>query len=251
MKIRLKAIILIALVALIVPILLGYSASFLGAAGNNYVNLHANSKNLVNSQCMACHNTLTQTGRETEGGDTIGAHRKHFLTVFLNFVNNYSTTPTTTASNGCAWCHQNTVFDGFGTASPWTGSRGTHLGMGQGYEGDLSGNTTVTFSSPIRKNVDPLVCLDCHGTATNPPTHDAWLNGSTGSIDNCGEVTNCHDSSGPAGVRIQDAHDSSNATDTTSGVWGIDQRFANSFSYCLLCHGGQALFETTETTGTW
>ena len=259
MKIRLKAIILIALVALIVPILLGYSSSFLGAHPHNYVDEHADSKSYNNSECVACHTTLVENGRDTEGGNTTGAHRKHFLTVFLNFVNNYSDTPTITETFGCAWCHQRTVFDGVGISNAWTGASGTNLGWGQGLEGDLSylGTDTVTNGlatdtiPPVRNNVDPAICLDCHGQATSPPTHAAWIAGSTGTISNCGEITSCHDASGPPEVRIQDAHASSNSTSTESGVWGIDQRYANSFAYCLLCHGGQVLYQQEETTGTW
>jgi len=244
MKVRLKAIMLVGLLILIVPILLGYTSSIIGASHDNNVDRHADSKSYSNSQCVACHTTLTENGRETDGGNTTGAHRKHFLSVFLNFVNNYSEAPVSTASNGCAKCHNATVLDGVGISNAWTGASGTNLGWGQGLEGDLSGHTTVDTWTipPIRNNVDPAICLDCHGTATSPVSH-------VGDISNCGENTSCHGAGGT--VPIATAHASSNATSTTSGVWGIDQRYANSFSYCLLCHGGQDLFLANETTGTW
>ncbi len=248
MKVRLKAIMLIATLALIVPVLLGYTSSIIGATSHNQVLTHSNSKAYTNADCVNCHTTLTENGRDTEGGNIPGAHRKHFLSVFLNFVNNYSTTPTTTASYGCAQCHEETVFDGVGISNAWTGAKGDGTGMGQGLEGDLSGHTTVATVTipPIRKQVDPAVCLDCHGTALNSAQeHSDAI--TAGTLENCG-ADECH-GSGSSAIAV--VHASSNPSDTTTGTWGIDQRYANSFSYCPLCHGGQALYQSGETTGSW
>ena len=245
MKVRLKAIMLIGLLILIVPILLGYTSSIIGASHSNNVDVHANSKNYSNDTCTACHTTLTENGRDTEGGQVPGAHRKHFLSVFLNFANNYATAPTGTASYGCAKCHNATVLDGVGISNAWTGASGDNTGWGQGLEGDLSGHTTVssTDTPPIRKQVDPAICLDCHGTATNPATHAAETD-----ISNC-TAAGCHGAGDTEDVAV--VHASSNPAGGATGVWGIDQRYANSASYCTLCHGGQAWYTATETIGTW
>lgn len=247
MKIHLKTIVVVGLLALLIPVLLGYVATT-GAVSSNTTADHANSKNINNSQCNGCHAYLSYV--QTGAGGESNAHRRHFLTVFLNFANNYYVTdPVNDTSYGCARCHQETAL---------------------GYEGDISyiGNsetspTTVTVASnPARKLVSSDFCERCHGqfnlfSLTSTPTaHSLVATESGGKIkitsNTCVATGACHISvgTGKSGALAHGSGPFSSTTstaDNTSSIWWVDQRYANADSNCARCHGALAWFQTTET----
>ncbi len=236
MKVFLKTILVLGVSML----LLALTVSYVGGVptlGTNYVRTHTESSSMQNSECVKCHNTLTENGRDTEGGNIPGAHRRHFLSIFLNFENIYSLNSTMVADNdpilyGCAHCHAQTIFKGMGTRNSWTGGTGFGLGFGQSIENDLSyDSANGTGTPPAGRQVDPEICRFCHGKIADGSTHiaagvdsDTYCGGEGGS--------SCH-WSGVWSPQVQ--HDPSVIGST--GIF-IDNRYTNSMTYCNLCHGG-------------
>lgn len=263
MKIHLKMIVVVGLIALLVPILLGYVA-ITGASHRNLIREHEFSKNYTNDTCTAagCHTTLTKN--ESKDVQNLAAHRRHFLTVFLNFAKNYVTgAPPSATSYGCGKCHGRTPYGG-----------GVGAGLGSGYEGDVSyswdssettaadPNSTPTVSSYMgnvaRKLVNPQFCRTCHGD------FKAGSGGASGHNNTDLAVTDprgcllgsCHNGSGGTGDSPQTAHGSGPIGSTTqtpspwAGAWWIDQRYANAKDFCARCHGELQWYQVEETNPT-
>lgn len=227
MKSYVKLLLLVALVALMMPLVLGYGIGPIGASHPNTIGDHARSKTIANYTCNGCHNRMIRN--ESTDPNHLAAHRRHFASAFLNFIES-----TNTANSGCGDCHQETVYE---NNSYPTNDSNNGVGLGSGYEGDLSYtdtdtvNTTATFARAARKQVKPDACESCHG-AFPKGKHDGVNLAKTAPRD-C-VTSSCHNTT---------AHSDRHAAATY-----INSRYANSSTFCARCHGELAWFETTETT---
>ncbi len=225
MKNQFKLLLVVGLLALMMPLLFG-ALGPVGASSSEIVADHADSKNIDNATCNNCHdpNELDPNSSEFSG-----AHRRHFLTAFLNF---YGSTPADNVGNyGCGTCHDETVYGG-----------GVGEGLGSGYEGDLSYATAETtdvaqaFGRAARKGVKPDVCESCHGQ----------FNGATpGHVsvtvqNSCVSSGSCHVDPGTGG----------DAATKHSSVGYINTDHADSPTFCSRCHGENAWYLTVETSAT-
>ena len=102
MRSHLKVLLVVGLLTLMMPLLFGYLAGPSGAAHPNTVSDHANSKTITNATCNNCHDRMTTN--ETSNANYAAAHRRHFVSAFLNFIES-----TSTAGNGCGRCHDTTA----------------------------------------------------------------------------------------------------------------------------------------------
>lgn len=258
MKIRLKAIMLLGLLALLIPLLLSYVGGVSGAASPNVVGQHQSAKTVNNSTCNGCHDKLA-TDESTDPNNS-SAHRRHIVSAFLNFASNYtvSGTPATDTSYGCGRCHREAIYGG-----------GVKEAMGNGFEGDLSYADTDTpnatdsagrWNRAERKQVDPNWCARCHGSFRTTRTSDGaaipdHLVGGipVAQVDPRGCTSGCHDGVGP-GPSPSTAHGAtalgSSTADSGAGSWWVDQRYANAKDYCLRCHGELQWFQVPETNPT-
>ncbi len=229
MKSYVKVLFLLGLVALMMPLLLGYAIGPIGASHTNTIGTHADSKSLDNLTCNNCHNRLASN--ESQDNTYLAAPRRHFLTAFLNFTD--STDPST--SDGCGDCHEETIYGGNEYRE---NASGNGDGLGSGYEGDLSYTDTDTpnsadFARAAMKQVKPDVCETCHGSF-NTAAHDS-NDYATDAPTGCQDT--CHD--GGNGEDPGNMHDS---------IDYINTRYAESTVFCVRCHGELALYLTAETT---
>lgn len=237
MKIHLKTIVVVGLLALLIPVLLGYVATT-GAVSSNTTKQHAESKNVDNKTCNGCHDYLAnpQTGA---GGDQ-NAHRRHFVTGFLNFANNYAANPLTDTSYGCAKCHMES-------------------NMARVYENDTSYNTTASAYNVTSKQVRPDWCQRCHGQFVGSPSASATAHGGLTTASTCVTST-CHTIGGGSGkddatfggdpLVVHGSGPLSSTTTAEQGAWWVDQRYANSSAFCSRCHGALAWYQADETNPT-
>ena len=272
MKINLKIVMTLGLLLLVMPLLFGYAA-FVGADAPNLTNLHANSKDVSNTLCRSCHQNVTGAAAGTNG-NLLNSHKRHFMSVFLNFGSNYVNVaggPGQDVSSGCARCHQETIYsDQEAAVQRNLNTNGSAIqyvawgptGMG-GLEGDLSyadGETTgstgpndttgTAGDPPTGKEVNPQFCNTCHGTlkydagGVHTDTVNFTNDGGDVAIPNnprgCEDGT-CHD--GGNGESAVVAH----GANPWSGTSWIDQRYANSSSWCYRCHGELDFYQTNET----
>ncbi len=212
----------ISLIIIIVAVLSGVAVtSALGAV--NETKVHQNSKDYQSKTCNDCHDYLSRN--ESTDRQYLAAHRRHFLSVFLNFFDSQGG-----VDYGCAKCHQETTPPTY-------------------YEG----NTSVTkpdAENELNREVRPGVCIECHGMFRT--TKHKFDGVEYDYVALRTECTSCHNPDGP-GLRPEDAHgaaplESSSSIDPfTAGVWWINQRYANTKSFCSRCHGGLAWFQVEET----
>lgn len=184
MKNHLKILIAAGLLILLLP-LFGYVA-ITGAAPDNLIKRHQESKDISNVACRSCHGKVVDAAAGTSG-NVLNAHKRHAMSVFLNFASNYVPgNPAADISMGCAKCHQATVYGDDEADVQKTyeadGSAIRYIDWGNlgGYEGDLSyitdtdtlSVTTETTSpndetgggnAPVRKKVNVQFCRRCHG----------------------------------------------------------------------------------------
>ena len=230
MKSYVKVLFLLGLVALMMPLLLGYAIGPIGASHTNTIGDHADSKSLDNGTCNGCHDRLARN--ESTDVNNLSAHRRHFATAFLNFASDGSGT-------GCAACHEETVYG----SNAWpTLDSGNGDGLGSDIEGDLSYNDTdsannnADFARVARKQVKPDVCESCHGA------FDADSVGHGGNDyvtdDPRGCAVDCHVPGGGGSAGDPDsAHSSADY---------INTRYASSSVFCVRCHGELAWYQTNE-----
>ncbi len=275
MKINLKIVMTLGLLLLVMPLLFGYAA-FVGADAPNLTDLHANSKDVSNTLCRSCHQNVTGAAAGTNG-NLLNSHKRHFMSVFLNFGSNYVDPaiiggPGADVSSGCAKCHQETIYGDQESAvqrnfEPADSAIQNISWDPQGsYENDGSyayeettdslgpNDTTGTAGdAPTGKKVNPAFCLSCHGTLKYDATPGSEVHTDTVNFTNVGdvavpnnprgcEVGTCH--GGGNGESAVDAH----GTDPWGGgtSW-IDQRYANASQWCYRCHGELDWYQTNET----
>lgn len=224
MKNLFKLLMVVGLLAIMLPMLFGVLGP-VGAGPTEIVKDHADSKNIDNATCIGCHDP-----NELDPNDAAyaGAHRRHFMSAFLNFYDVDQT------SKGCGRCHIESVYGG-----------GVGEGLGSGYEGDLSyastGTENADFERAANKQVKPDVCETCHGQFSP--------NGHSGVSTNQGCVKGtCHVSGGSGGDAETKHAVASVGSSTTAGYINAD--YAVSPTFCLRCHGELAWFLTTETSNT-
>ena len=222
MRNQLKLLMVVGLLALMMPLLFG-ALSSVGASNSDIVADHADSKNIDNATCNGCHDPNELDPNDAE---VSGAHRRHFLSAFLNF---YGNPPS--GSTGCGDCHEESVYGG-----------GVGEGLGSGYEGDLSYATAETtdaaqaYGRDARKGVKPDVCESCHGQFLSSLAGHASV-----TVENsCVSTGSCHVSAGTGG----------DAATEHSAVGYINTDHANSPTFCSRCHGENAWYLTEETTQT-
>lgn len=228
MKNYLKILMAVGLLAVMMPWLLAYIAGPAGANHPTPVKDHQFSGNISSSACSVCHDALTH-----EKGTVAqpGVHKTHLMSTWLKFE--------------CSDCHEETVYDDsayWGTAignsgAEEDGGNSAKNAFGSGLEGDLSYNDTdapnttsiANFKRGARKQVKPGVCNSCHGKYNSAsPSH-------VGTTINTGCV-----STGGAGCHAVPA------TLTTQHTASYVQNYANP-TFCKLCHGANAWYQTTET----
>ena len=240
MKVSGKKVIMLAVLAVSVSLVLAFMGGVAAAAtGTSLLDSHRETSGMTSEACINCHpQVMTENSLDPDfSGDGsmkgIGAHRRHFLSVFLNFVGNYSLTSST---NGCGKCHVETALTGtFNDAAGAPGSKHNS------YEGDTSYTTTDTVGTVIRKSVRPSTCVTCHGgyqTVSSPVAHTV-----ANTKDNPRGCMNgtCHD--GTNGTTPAVAHGAGAGT----GAFWIDQRYANSPVFCARCHGELQWFQVPES----
>ena len=154
------------------------------------------------------------------------AHRRHFLSVFLNFADNQGGVD----AYGCAKCHQETTPPAY-------------------YEGNVS-VTNLDAVNELSREVRPGVCLECHGMFRKTKHKFDGIEYDYVALRI--ECTSCHNPDGP-GLDPEIAHgaaplESSSSIDPfTAVIWWINQRYTNTKSFCPRCHGGLAWFQVEET----
>lgn len=224
MRSHLKILLVVGLLALMMPFLLGYLAGPGVAAHPNTIGDHANSKNITNETCNGCHDRMVTN----EGNGTYaGAHRRHFVSAFLNFI---GTDPS--ADKGCGKCHEETVYGGNSYLE-----RESFAGLGSGYEGDLSYADTDTpnggnFVRAARKQVKPDVCESCHGKFNTAGSHGGLNLVQTD----------------PRGCERSVCHTAGDVVTSHAAATYINSRYANSSVYCGRCHGELQWYQTAETS---
>ncbi len=271
MKINLKIVMTLGLLLLVMPLLFGYIATT-GAQAPNLANLHENSKDVSNTLCRSCHVNVANAAAGTTG-NLLNVHKRHNLSVFLNFASNFVDTatvggPGADISSGCARCHQETVYgdneaavqrnfepDDSAIQSIAFGS------FGNNYEGDLSAhggetsgsagpNDTSTVSGdnpPVNKDVNPRWCVTCHGSLQL--TGHEGTNFTTDTVSavpldpGACLAGDCHDGGGGNGLDPVVEH----GANPWSGISWIDQRYANSETWCYRCHGELSWYQVNET----
>ena len=128
--------IVISLMIVIVTVLLGVAVtSALGAV--NETDVHQNSKSYQTKTCNDCHDKYSTVSGGA--GGWWDAHRRHFVSVFLNFADNQGGVD----AYGCAKCHQETTPPTY-------------------YEGNAS-VTKPDAANELNREVRPGVCRECHG----------------------------------------------------------------------------------------
>jgi hypothetical protein len=134
-------------------VLLGVVIAYISvsvAGSINVIDKHKNAATnaINNTECLSCHdNILVQTSPANSTTDPqLSGHKRHFMTVFLNFANNVATgLGGGTNDRGCVKCHPKTDIND-------------------------SGGYSEVFS---RKQVDPQLCLKCHGKFKATTNHQA------------------------------------------------------------------------------
>jgi len=245
MRSYLKIFMVVGLLALMMPLLLGYLAGPGVATMANTTGDHANSKTMTNETCMGCHSTTTWFNNGIYGN----AHKRHLSSAFLNFATN-----SPSVDKGCGRCHQESVYGG---NIYYSGQN--YGGQGSSLEGDLSytdsnvysttnsipGGNAGEFRRAARKQVKADVCESCHGQFNtvpgSGPTGHNGVNLAQTSPNGCVVMPGgCHTSTGTGGDPV--------AKHVT--VSYINQGYANSTVFCARCHGGLAWYQTTETSAT-
>ena len=232
MRNYLKVLMVVGLLTLMMPLLLGYLAGPIGAAHPNTIGDHQYSKNITNETCDDCHDQFSKLPNDPVDRN---AHRVHAVSAALEF---YTNNPS--VDKGCGKCHEESVYGG--NVYYGAGIVPGYEGLGSGLEGDLSYTDTDTpntgsFVRAARKQVKPDVCESCHGQFNGATPSHALVPVNSG---NCIVSGSCHVSA-PTGGDPVVQHAAANY---------IDQAFANSTTYCGLCHGALAWYQTTETTAT-
>lgn len=229
MRSYLKILLVVGLLMLMMPLLLGYLAGPSVATHPNAVGDHANSKDITNETCNGCHDIGNRLPNDATKPN---AHRRHFVSAFLNFWTNDPS-----VDKGCGRCHEESVYGG---NAYYSGQ--SYAGLGSGLEGDLSYTDNNSPSTPdsaraARKQVKPDVCESCHGQF-NSAAHGGNLVQTD--PNGCVVAGTCHADAGTGGAAA-DVHDAASY---------INQSYANSSVYCGRCHGALAWFQTTETSAT-
>src|SRR3972149_10337151 len=102
MRSHLKILMVVGLLTLMMPLLLVYLAGPIGAAHPNTIGDHANSKNITNETCNGCHDIANRLPNDATRPN---AHRRHFVSAFLNFWTNNPS-----VDKGCGRGHRETGY---------------------------------------------------------------------------------------------------------------------------------------------
>jgi len=232
MRSHLKILMVVGLLALMMPLLLGYLAGPSAATHPNTTGDHATSKTMTNSTCSGCHDPNAWYNSSVASN----AHRRHFLSAFLNFATNNPD-----VDKGCGRCHEESIYGG----NAYEANK-SYAGMGSGLEGDLSytdnnAPSTAAFTRVARKQVKADVCQSCHGQFNKDAVGHGGVNLAQTNPNGCVvSPSGCHTSAGTGG----------DPTVVHDAATYINQNYANSTVYCSRCHGGLAWYQTTETSAT-
>lgn len=197
-----------------------YSGMVVAATDNN-VSIHANLTTTLNATCTACH----PKQRNERSLGVVPATR--ILTAHRR--------------------HQVTGFLRFQCRTCHTSA-------------ELGNDDSVTTGYVVRKQVDPALCLRCHGAFNTAAGGLAGHNGRTIGADTAmssRSCTVCHAAGG--GLDPVVAHTYSTVTGNTSSLLktagmgitvfkgGINVKRASNRRFCTRCHGELKLYEATET----
>lgn len=256
MRVYLKTILVFGLLALLVPVLLGY----VGVSGavydpGNMTRSHMLSKNIDNDECAdsACHDR-TKLYEGTGGG--LNGHKTHGMAYWLRFDDPTGIDPW----YGCSRCHRQTRSDT------------------KNYEGDIStfnedgaALNPVDAQATARKQVDSSVCRTCHGSFVTGSAeggevvHVTWASvtasaqtwddhdGNDFSVLNPTGCTDfCHDSDGPGsdaklGTDIVHAGGTTSPNDSPIGDLYWVKQYTLDKNSCTKCHGALVWFDVNET----
>ncbi len=264
-----KLVLVLGLLSLTVGIIMSQPAADVNAVSQNLQEIHENTKNFSNKVCMSCHAKLINVGAGTSG-NLPGAHKRHTMSVFLNFASNYTVgSPANDTSYGCGKCHQLSVYGQREAMVERNGDGGlTNIILGSGFGADLEGDISYNRPDPYnvaRRQVNAQFCRQCHGQY---PKSKHVIDGVEQDYGNESPriCVTCHKDGGEglppdiahgAGPPYAETTAPFSSTQTPplpsspngpaqGGIWWIDQRYATAV-YCTKCHGELDWYLAEET----